>query len=144
MTKNTFYSYIYICTSPVINCTSLISPVGPLRISSCGNHFGAKCNFSCTIGYRLNGSSTVTCVAPGKRPPGLWDSPLPSCQGEKYIIYTGFEKLNSVYVYSNSTEIKQYQRSSRIISVFHSHSYHVLSPTSLSKAIISQIRHIRI
>ncbi|XP_020626038.1 sushi repeat-containing protein SRPX2-like [Orbicella faveolata] len=65
----------------VINCTSLINPGGPLLMSSCGIHFGAKCNFSCTIGYRLNGSSTVTCVAPGNGPPGSWDSPLPSCQG---------------------------------------------------------------
>ena len=50
-------------------------------ISSCGNHFGAQCNFSCAIGYHLNGSSMVTCVAPGNKPPGYWDNPLPSCQG---------------------------------------------------------------
>ena len=50
-------------------------------MSSCGNHFGAECNFTCAIGYRLNGSSTVTCVAPGNRPPGIWNSRLPICQG---------------------------------------------------------------
>jgi len=50
-------------------------------MSCSGNHFGAQCNFSCAIGHRLNGSSTVTCVAPGNRPPGVWDNPLPSCQG---------------------------------------------------------------
>ena len=50
-------------------------------MSSCGIHFGAKCNFSCTTGYRLNGPSTVTCVARGNRPPGTWNSYLPSCQG---------------------------------------------------------------
>lgn len=53
----------------------------PLSMGSCGNRFGARCNFSCAIGYRLNGSSTVTCVTPGNRPPGSWDNPLPRCQG---------------------------------------------------------------
>ncbi|KAL9960408.1 hypothetical protein ACROYT_G033860 [Oculina patagonica] len=68
-------------TVTVINCTSLsVNPGGPLRMSSCGNHYGAECNFSCTIGHRLNGSSTVTCVAPGNRPPGTWNNPLPTCQ----------------------------------------------------------------
>jgi len=77
---------IFICISAtystVINCPSLTVGLRlPLRMSSCGNYFGAKCNFSCTIGYRLNGSSTVRCVAPGNRPPGSWDNPLPTCQG---------------------------------------------------------------
>ena len=52
-----------------------------MRMSSCGNHYGAQCNFSCAIGYRLNGSLAVTCVAPGNSPPGFWDNPLPTCQG---------------------------------------------------------------
>ena len=66
----------------VINCTSLmVSPGGPLRMVSCANHYGSKCNFSCATGYRLNGSSTVTCIAVGSRPPGFWDSPKPVCQG---------------------------------------------------------------
>ncbi|KAL9960422.1 hypothetical protein ACROYT_G033877 [Oculina patagonica] len=68
-------------TVTVINCTTLsVNPGGPLHMSSCGNHYGAQCNFSCTIGYRLNGSSTVTCVAPGNGPPGFWDNSLPTCQ----------------------------------------------------------------
>ncbi|CAH3197501.1 unnamed protein product, partial [Porites evermanni] len=66
----------------VINCTSLrVSPGGPLQMDSCGDHYGSKCNFSCSVGYRLNGSSTVTCIAPGNSPPGVWDSPIPVCQG---------------------------------------------------------------
>ena len=68
--------------SPVINCTSLtVDSGGALKMSSCGNHFGVECNFTCAIGYRLNGSSTVTCVAPGNRPPGIWNNRLPICQG---------------------------------------------------------------
>ena len=50
-------------------------------MSSCGRHYGSKCSFSCAVGYRLNGSSTVTCVAPGNRPPGKWDHRVPVCQG---------------------------------------------------------------
>lgn len=65
----------------VINCTMLNVDLGnPLRVSNCGNNFGSKCNFSCAIGHRLNGSSTLTCVAPGNRPPGFWDNSTPVCQ----------------------------------------------------------------
>ena len=70
----------------VINCTSLtqmVDPLGPLRMSSCDNHYGAQCNFSCAIGYRLNGSSTVTCVAPGNQHPGAWNNTIPTCEGKK-------------------------------------------------------------
>ncbi|XP_078343001.1 E-selectin-like [Oculina patagonica] len=67
----------------IINCTSLmVDPGGPLRMSSCGNDYGSKCNFSCTIGYRLNGSSAVTCVAPGNQHPGVWNNTIPTCEGE--------------------------------------------------------------
>ena len=71
----------------VINCTTLlVDPLGPLRMSSCGNHYGARCEFSCANGYRLNGSSDVTCVAPGNRPPGIWDNPVPTCQSRWPLI----------------------------------------------------------
>ena len=60
----------------------MVDPVGPLRVSSCDNHYGAQCNFSCTIGYRLNGSSTVTCVAPGNQHPGVWNNAIPICEGK--------------------------------------------------------------
>ncbi|XP_068714407.1 uncharacterized protein [Montipora foliosa] len=68
-------------TVTVINCTSImVDPTGPLRMSSCGNHYGSKCNFSCEIGHRLIGSSVVTCLAPGDRPPAFWDSKVPVCE----------------------------------------------------------------
>ena len=51
-------------------------------MSTCGNHYGAQCNFSCAIGYRLNGSSTVTCVAPGNQHPGVWNNTIPTCEGK--------------------------------------------------------------
>ena len=58
-----------------------VDPKGPLRMNNCSNHYGSKCSFSCAVGYRLNGSSTVTCNAPRERPPGAWDNPIPMCQG---------------------------------------------------------------
>jgi len=60
----------------------MVDPGGPLRMSSCDNHYGAQCNFSCVIGYRLNGSSTVTCVAPGNQHPGVWNNTIPRCEGK--------------------------------------------------------------
>ncbi len=76
-----FYSALF--SSTVINCTSLsIDQSGPLRMSNCGNHYGAQCNFSCTIGYRLNGSSAVTCVGPGNQHPGVWNNTIPTCEGK--------------------------------------------------------------
>ena len=62
-------------------------------MSSCANHYGAKCNFSCSIGYRLNGSSTVTCVAPGNQHPGEWNSTIPTCEGKLYIT----RSLNAIF-----------------------------------------------
>ena len=45
--------------------------------------FGTQCKFSCAIGYRLNGSSTVTCVAPGKQHSGVWNNTIPMCKGKQ-------------------------------------------------------------
>ena len=60
-----------------------VDPKGPLRMNNCSYHYGSKCSFSCAVGYRLNGSSTVTCDAPRERPPGAWDKPIPICQGRE-------------------------------------------------------------
>ncbi|KAL9960533.1 hypothetical protein ACROYT_G034005 [Oculina patagonica] len=68
-------------TCQIINCTSLkVDPAGPLRMSSCNKNYGSKCNFSCTIGYRLNGSSAVTCVVSGSQHPGMWNNTIPTCE----------------------------------------------------------------
>ena len=83
LTSVAFISLL-VCLVTVINCTSLTQLVdqgGPLRMSSCGNQYEAQCNFSCAIGYRLNGSSEVACVAPGNRHPGVWNNSLPTCEG---------------------------------------------------------------
>ncbi|CAH3164729.1 unnamed protein product [Pocillopora meandrina] len=71
------HSFIFVS---VINCSKLlVSPGDPLRMSSCGYNFGAQCNFSCPTGYRLNGSSSLKCVAQSDSPPGVWDNRLPTC-----------------------------------------------------------------
>ena len=106
------YSLInqFMCFS-VINCTTLMVDLwGPLRISSCGNYYGARCEFSCANGYRLNGSSDVTCVAPGNRPPGIWDNPVPSCQSRwpstRYLITHLFYRLKEVAEKKHSSNFK--------------------------------------
>ncbi len=77
------FLFIKVFLPTAINCTSLtVNPSGLLRMSSCGNHYGSKCNFSCTIGHHLNGSSTVTCVAPGNQHPGIWNKAIPTCEGK--------------------------------------------------------------
>ena len=63
-------------------------------MTSCGNHYGAMCNFSCVIGYRMNGSSKVTCSASGNKPQGFWDNPLPTCQG-----WFSMKYANVVFLY---------------------------------------------
>ena len=77
------YSFGKLFSSTVIKCTPLrVNPKGPLRMSSCDNLYGSKCNFSCTIGHRLNGSSAVTCVASGNQHPGMWNNTIPTCEGK--------------------------------------------------------------
>lgn len=72
-------------------------------MNRCVNHFGSKCNFSCAVGHRLNGSSALTCVAPGNRPPGFWDHPMPFCEGLSYLFLylqaTSFLVLNTRRVF---------------------------------------------
>ena len=95
--KSEWYPYTFHVSLSVINCTSVnVDPRGPLRMSSCDNHYGAKCNFSCAIGYRLNGSSTVTCVAPGNQHPGVWNSTIPICEGKLENVQSFKLKLNGL------------------------------------------------
>ena len=76
------YSFSNLFSSTVISCTRLsVNPKDPLRISICDNLYGSKCNFSCPIGYRLNGSSAVTCVASDNQQYGMWNNAIPKCEG---------------------------------------------------------------
>jgi len=75
----------------------MVDPGGPLRMNSCDNRYGTQCNFSCAIGYRLNGSSTVTCVAPGNQHPGVWNNTIPRCEGK-------FETEITYWSYANSAD----------------------------------------
>ena len=77
----------------------MVDALGPLRMSSCDNHYGAECNFSCTIGHRLNGSSTVTCVAPGNQNPGVWNNTIPTCEGR-------LEKLKFIQCYHTENDFQ--------------------------------------
>lgn len=93
--------------SLVINCTTLtVTPGGPLRMTSCGNHYGAMCNFSYSNGYQLNGSSTVTCSARGNQPPGFWDNPPSTRQGWVRWNVQIFAFLNWRLVYFSDWSLK--------------------------------------
>ena len=86
--------FIKLFSPTVINCTSLtVDPSGPLRMSSCDNHYGAECNFSCTIGYRLNGSSKFACVAPDNQHPGVWNNSIPTCEGKQLAAATCYKSI---------------------------------------------------
>ena len=90
----------------VINCTSLmVDPGGPLRMSSCDNHYGTQCNFSCAIGYRLNGSSSVMCVAPGNQHPGVWNNTIPRCEGKFETEITWGSYVNSANTIHNYMDV---------------------------------------
>ena len=73
-------------------------------MDSCGDHYGSKCNFSCSVGYRLNGSSTVTCNAPGNSPPGVWDSPIPVCHGTFHGTIL-MSRFSSLFQYGSNTRL---------------------------------------
>ena len=81
-------------------------------MDSCGDHYGSKCNFSWSVGYRLNGSSTVTFNAPGNSPPGVWDSPIPVCQGtfSRYNIHVVlFISISIWKQYTLENHLKRFQ-----------------------------------
>ena len=81
--SKTFLSIFFPFSPPVINCTSLTVQVrDPLRMSSCDNNYGAKCTFSCAIGYHLIGSTAVTCIAPRSEHPGVWNNTIPTCKSK--------------------------------------------------------------
>ena len=98
-------------------------------MDSCGDHYGSKCNFSCSVGYRLNGSSTVTCNAPGNSPPGVWDSPIPVCQGtfSRYNIHVAlFISISIWKQYTLENHLKRFHGRmlmSRFSSLFEYGSY---------------------
>ncbi len=81
----------------------MVDPVRPLRMSSCDNQYGSKCNFSCTIGYRLNGSSAVTCVASGNQHPGMWNNTMPTCEGKLKQLFSSYRIPWESFLFFNSS-----------------------------------------
>ena len=64
-------------------------------MSSCDNHYGAQCNVS-----RLNGSSSVTCVAPCNQHPGVWNNSIPKCEGNwKTKQLSGLMRIHPTQLY---------------------------------------------
>ena len=47
-----------------------------------GNNFGSVCNFTCSVGYGIVGSSSLTCGGDGSSTNGSFDNPAPTCEGQ--------------------------------------------------------------
>ena len=47
-----------------------------------GNNFGSVCNFTCSVGFGIVGSSSSTCGGDGSSTTGSFDNPAPTCEGQ--------------------------------------------------------------
>ena len=66
-TKLNKVSYVAICISYTVECTSLLLPTnGNISCNSTGvTHYEDHCSFSCDPGYQLTGSSSRQCLSNG-------------------------------------------------------------------------------
>ena len=65
----------------MVNCGSLEDPDNG-QVDFSNTTFESTANYTCDLGYNLNGNSTRTCEANGE-----WSENLPSCEREwlKYL-----------------------------------------------------------
>lgn len=64
----------------VTRCRRLLSPINGFFFGPCDNIYGSKCTMGCDNGYRLDGSSSTTCVAKPGHLTGRWDQDFPVCR----------------------------------------------------------------
>ena len=76
------YDYKYIFYVKVTRCRRLLSPLNGFFFGPCDNIYGSKCTMGCDNGYRLDGSSSTTCVAKPGHLTGRWDQDFPVCRGK--------------------------------------------------------------
>ena len=53
-----------------------------------GNNFGSVCNFTCSVGFGIVGSSSSTCGGDGSSTTGSFDNPAPTCEGQLIMSMT--------------------------------------------------------
>ena len=53
-----------------------------------GNNFGSVCNFTCSVGFGIVGSSSSTCGGDGSSTTGSFDNPAPTCEGQLFMPMT--------------------------------------------------------
>ena len=65
----------------VVNDCGILNPNRPLMVSHDTTIVNSTANYSCEIGYEINGNPTRFC-----QPNGIWSGSQPSCIGECLII----------------------------------------------------------
>ena len=63
-----------LCVSAVVDCGSLDDPDNG-QVNFSNTTFESTANYTCDLGYNLNGNSTRTCEASGE-----WSGDPPSCE----------------------------------------------------------------
>ena len=63
-----------------ITCDPPYIPNGNISYKSL--QLGARVNYSCDVGYVLDGMPGATCLENGTNTVGIWSEPTPNCIGE--------------------------------------------------------------
>ena len=64
-----------------VNCSSPASITNGFQIGTPAYSYGSTVNFSCNLGYRLQGSPNINCLANQ-----TWSSDPPQCNGKKLTV----------------------------------------------------------
>lgn len=64
----------------LVRCEDPGTPSYGYRVRDEGHFAGTQVLFSCSPGYAMHGSGSLTCLSGDRR---VWDRPLPSCVGER-------------------------------------------------------------
>ena len=83
-------SYFLVIPTTVV-CTPEYTTVTDGSVVCTGNELTDECDFSCDVGYQLNGQAKLTCVTDGDDTDGTgqWDALPPTCE-RKLFIYLHF------------------------------------------------------
>ena len=73
---------MYINSYTAIICPILTAPDnGNTPNCTDSNNFGSVCTFTCTDGFGIVGSSTLTCGGDGSSMDGTYNEDAPTCEG---------------------------------------------------------------
>ncbi|XP_066451079.1 P-selectin-like [Eleutherodactylus coqui] len=89
------------CTA--VTCGALDSPLqGSFACSHpwAKNSYGSTCVFTCSEGWKLNGSDVTTCESTGQ-----WTENIPKCEAQEKFVYHPDEHTNAVFMIGLATAI---------------------------------------